>query len=124
MAVTIKTLPPVEDDGKEILTVKVVGKLEVEDYEALVPELERLLEARDKIDLLVQLVDFGGWSAGAAWEDTKLGVRHFHDIARLAIVGESLWEQGMTLFARPFTAARVRYFDVADTGEAIAWLRG
>jgi hypothetical protein len=123
MTVKIEALPPVGAEGKEILAVVVEGKLEADDYAALVPEIERLVTEQGKVDLLVQLVDFGGWSAGAAWEDTKLGVRHFNDIGKLAIVGDSLWEKGMALFVKPFTGATVKYFDVADSSEAIAWLR-
>lgn len=123
MAVTVNILPPVTTDGRRVLGVSVTDKLEVEDYEQLEPALERLISEQGEIDLLVQLDNFAGWSAGALWEDTKLGVRHFSDVRRMAIVGESLWQKGMALFVKPFTSATVRYFDVAETGEAMAWLR-
>jgi hypothetical protein len=38
------------------------------------------------------------------------------------MVGERKWEEGMTVFCRPFTAARIRYFDLAAMDEARAWL--
>ncbi|MBU2501568.1 STAS/SEC14 domain-containing protein [bacterium] len=112
------------DDGPELLAISARGKLEVEDYEQLVPAMERLIDKQGAVDLLVQLEDFAGWSAGAAWEDTKVGIRHFNDVRRMAIVGDSLWQKGMALFVKPFTAATVRYFDVAETPAAISWLRG
>lgn len=42
---------------------------------------------------------------------------------RLALVGERKWEQRMAAFCKPFTSARVRYFDRSKVDEARAWLR-
>jgi len=30
----------------------------------------------------------------------------------------------MSVFCRPFTTAQIRYFDLADADEALAWLEG
>ena len=67
--------------------------------------------------------DFHGWTAGALWEDIKFDVRHFRDIERLALVGEKKWEKGMAVFCKPFTTAKVRYFERAKADEARAWLQ-
>ncbi len=45
-------------------------------------------------------------------------MKHFRDIDRLAIVGETKWEQGMATFCRPFTTAKIRYFDRKDEADA------
>jgi hypothetical protein len=66
--------------------------------------------------------DFHGWTAGALWEDIKFDARHFKDIERVALVGETKWQQGMAVFCKPFTAARIRYFDHAAIDQARAWL--
>jgi hypothetical protein len=44
-------------------------------------------------------------------------------VARLAMVGDRIWEHGMNLFCRPFTCAEVRYFDCHDRDGARSWLR-
>jgi len=66
--------------------------------------------------------DFHGETAPALWEDTKFGVRHFHDIERLAIVGEKKWQKALAVFCKPFTTAIVRYFEAGQLGGARAWL--
>jgi hypothetical protein len=109
------------DEGKT-LEVRLTGKLGKEDYEAFVPAVERLVKQHGKIRMLVELHDFHGWTAGAVWEDTKFALRHFTDIERLAIVGETRWEKGMAAFCKPFTAAKVRYFDHTRPAEARDWL--
>ena len=56
------------------------------------------------------------------WEDIKFDLKHFADIERLAIVGEKRWEQGMAAFCRPFTSAKIRYFDHSRIEEAREWI--
>jgi hypothetical protein len=111
-----------EADGR-ILTVSATGTLNREDYERFVPEFERLIKQHGKIRVLFVMSDFRGWDAGALWEDLKFDFRHFNDIERLAMVGDKAWEQGMSLFCKPFTTAKVRYFDEAQIDEARQWLR-
>jgi len=69
------------------------------------------------------MVDFHGWHAGALWEDMKFDLRHFADIERLALVGETRWQKAMGIFCKPFTKAEIKYFDLNDIDEAYAWIR-
>jgi hypothetical protein len=111
-----------EEAGGKLLEVKLSGKLTREDYEHFAPEVERLIQQHGKLRLLVRMHDFHGWSLGALWEDIKFDVKHFADIERLALVGESKWEAGMAVFCKPFTRATIRYFDQAKADEAVAWI--
>ena len=52
----------------------------------------------------------------------KFDVKHFSDIERLAMVGDSKWESGMAKFCKPFTTAKVKYFDEAKLTEAETWI--
>jgi hypothetical protein len=106
----------------KIITVRAGGKLTKEDYERFVPEFEQAVKQHGKIRVLFETHDFHGWDAGALWEDVKLDLKHFNDIEKLAIVGEKRWEKGMSTFCRPFTTAKVRYFDHAQADEAKAWI--
>jgi hypothetical protein len=110
-----------ERKGGKILEVNVTGKLNASDYEELVPEFERLLKKHGSVSVLFNMQGFHGWSAGALWEDIKFDLRHFEDIDRLAMVGEKRWQQGMSHFCRPFTTAKIRYFDHTALEEARAW---
>jgi hypothetical protein len=56
--------------------------------------------------------------------DIKFDAHHFADIERLAIVGETKWEQWMANFCKPFTKAKIKYFDISQQDAAEAWLRG
>jgi len=111
-----------EKNGGKVLEVSLSGKLAREDYETFVPAVDRLVGQHGKIRMLVSMHGFHGWTAGALWEDTKFAVHHFRDIERLALVGEKKWEHGMAVFCKPFTTAKVRYFDQAAVDQAREWL--
>lgn len=111
-----------EEDGGKILVVHVSGKLVKSDYEHFVPEFERLIGLHGKLNVLFNMTDFHGWTVGALWEDTKFGVHHFSHIDRLAVVGEKKWQEGLATFCKPFTKAKVQYFDHGREAEARTWL--
>ena len=122
MTVEIRALPAKPDSKGGIVVMTISGKIDVRDYEKAIPELEQQIEQHGKLSLLVELMDFHGWTLGAAWEDTKFGIRHFSDFERLAVVGDKQWEKGMITFAKPFTAAELRYFDQSEKDMAEQWI--
>lgn len=112
----------VEASG-DLVEVHVTGKLTRESYAEFVPLVEREVRDHGKLRLLFVMKDFHGWTAGALWDDLKFDLRHFRDIRRLALVGEKTWQKGMAVFCRPFTTAKVKYFDASELDAARAWLR-
>jgi hypothetical protein len=109
-------------DGN-VLEVRVTGKLSKEAYHEFVPLVETMIAQHGKVRIVFVMHDFHGWEAGALWEDVKFDLKHFKDIERLAIVGESKWEKGMAIFCKPFTTAKIQYFDAANVDEARTWIR-
>jgi hypothetical protein len=111
-----------EEAGGRVLVIRLGGKLTKPDYERFVPEVERLIRRHGKVRMLIQMHDFHGWRLSALWDDINFDLRYFAHIERLALVGESKWEEGMAAFCKPFTAATVRYFDEAKSGESVNWI--
>ncbi len=122
MQETVYRIVDLKIDGK-ILEVHATGEFEAKDYELFVPAAEKLIKQHGKIRVLFVMNDFHGWTAGAAWDDIKFDLKHFSDIERLAIVGETKWEKGMSIFCRPFTTSSIKYFDHADVDKAHEWIR-
>jgi len=110
-----------QDDGK-VLKLQIRNKLHKDDYELFTPRVENLIQRHGKIRLLVEMSDFQGWDAGALWEDIKFDAKHFSDIERIAFVGDKKWEKGMSIFCKPFTTAKIRYFDKSQKEQASAWI--
>ncbi|MDR3414492.1 MAG: STAS/SEC14 domain-containing protein [Formivibrio sp.] len=111
-----------EENNGKLLIIYVSGKLVKDDYADFVPAFERLVLQHGKLRVLFDMTDFHGWSAGAAWEDTKFALHHFADIEKIAMIGERRWQHGIATFCKPFTKAMVRYFDQNDVTEARRWL--
>lgn len=106
----------------KILHVQVTGKLTKEAYETLTPVVDEQIKEHGKLRILFEMHDFHGWTAGALWEDLKFDFKHWKDIEQLAIVGESKWEAGMAVFCKPFTMAKVKYFDHSKLEDAKSWI--
>jgi hypothetical protein len=109
------------NEGK-VLEIHVTGKLAKQDYEQFAPVVDRMVQEKGKIRLLVEMDHFHGWTAGALWEDIKFDLKHFNDIERIALVGETRWQHGMSIFCKPFTAAKIRYFEQDAMVDAKDWL--
>ncbi len=77
----------------DVIAVKVSGYLTSRDYEeVLAPLVEEKLKRHDKLKMLL-VVDatFEGASAGAMWDDAKLGLKHFTKYRKMAIVSDVEW---------------------------------
>ena len=110
-----------EADGK-VLILDLSGKLAKEDYAHFTPQVDQAVKLHGKVRMLVRMHGFHGWTLGAVWEDVKFDLHHFSKIERLALVGETRWEAGMAVFCKPFTTAKVRYFDESKMDEATIWV--
>ncbi len=107
-----------------VVGYKVVGKVTVEDYQQLEPEIQALVDQYEGgVCLLIDLQDFAGEEVKAWLPDMKLG-RRFHDkIDKMAIVGDKRWEKWLTALADPFYAKEAEFFHPDETDKAWAWLR-
>jgi len=105
-----------------IVDVEVTEKLTKEDYERFVPRLEDLIAQFGRIRILFIMRDFHGWKAGALWEDLKFDWKHYSDIEKLAVIGDKAWEKGITVFCRPFTKAKIRFFKHDHIEQARQWV--
>ncbi len=105
-----------------VLAFRLSGKLHDEDYKRFVPLVDAAAGQAGKVRLLAQFHDFHGWDLHALWDDIKFSTTHCRAIERIALVGEKRWEAWMAKVCKPFTAAKIRYFDAAEIDAARAWL--
>ena len=101
---------------------KMSDKLHDEDYKKFVPLVDAAIAKEGKVRLLAQFHDFHGWDVKALWDDIKFSTTHCTKIERIALVGEKTWEKWMAKVCKPFTMAKIRYFDTAEIDTAKAWL--
>jgi hypothetical protein len=108
--------------SEKVLAFKMSGKLHDEDYKTFVPMVDSAIAREGKVRLLAQFEDFHGWDLHALWDDIKFATTHCTKIERIALVGDQKWEKWMAAVCKPFTMAKIRYFDSSAIGAAWAWL--
>jgi len=118
-ATMIEQLPSPSD---RVLGFKLSGKLHDADYKTFVPAIDAAATS-GKVRLLAQFHDFHGWDLAALWDDIKFSTTHCTKFDRIALVGETKWQSWMAKVCKPFTMAKVRYFDASDIDKAWDWLQ-
>jgi hypothetical protein len=113
-----------ERSSGRVIGFKMSGKLHDEDYRHFVPVVEEAIQAHGKVRLLAQFHDFHGWDLHALWDDIKFSAKHCTDVDRVAFVGEKSWEKWMATICKPFTMAKVKYFEATQADAAWQWLEG
>ena len=63
-----------------------------EDYDTLLPELDKAIAAHGKINLLVVMEDFEGWKGmDAAKADFQFGKHQYRKVEKVAFVTDNKW---------------------------------
>ena len=74
---------------------------------------------------VVHAEDWDGWAGvRAAWDDLRMDARFAGHVARLAMIGDSRWQEWMTKLSDPLLATKMRWFDPSDADAAEAWAAG
>ncbi|MBY8975483.1 STAS/SEC14 domain-containing protein [Rhodobacteraceae bacterium NNCM2] len=112
------------DEGTKVLTVVASGHVDHEDYvERLMPAVDDAVARVGKINLLyVMGLAFEGFETRAMWDDTRLGVQHFSDFNKVAVVTDSALMQNTIRAFGVLMPADVRAFDLGDQEVAEAWV--
>ena len=108
----------------DVVAVEVIGHVTRADYEErLTPAIERVIASEGKAKVLyVAGKDFAGYSPGAVWEDTVLGLKHFTGFARCAIVTDIDWIVAATRMFAPLMRCPVKIFTLTEFDDAKAWI--
>jgi len=105
-----------------VIGFKLSGKLHDADYKTFVPAIDAIITPQEKARILAWFHDFQGWDAKALWDDIKFSTTHCAKVDRIALIGEKTWEKWMASVCKPFTMAKIRYFEASQVEDAWAWL--
>ncbi len=99
------------------------GVLTHKDYEAIMPELEELHAQQGKLNCVIDVTGWEGWEWRAVWDDFVVGMRHFSDYGRLAIIGrdDQKWMEWFGKFYDMFRGDETRFFDASQKDAALKW---
>ncbi|MEO8092072.1 MAG: STAS/SEC14 domain-containing protein [bacterium] len=119
-------IEPIDDLPHGVVGFEAVGEVSADDYsDVLIPAVEQALRSNEKIRLMYVLGDrFTGYSAGAAWQDTKLGFEHLRRWERMAVITDSDWIGHAVGAFGWMIPGEVRIFPTAERAAAQAWITG
>ena len=108
----------------DVAAVSARGDVSEDDYRnTLVPYIDSKLKAHAEVRVFCHIgPEFTGFTAGAMWEDTKLGLGRWNHWGCIAIVTDVGWlKQAVRLFS-PFFRHPVRTFANAEYDTAREWI--
>ena len=119
-----------EESSGNVLAIKASGKLTDDDYkDTWLPKMEEILKAHGALRVLIFMDEsFGGFEAGAMWEDTKFGFSHLGTATRgkfekIAIVGGSEWSRRFGEIFGHLMPGEVESFEGSALADALEWVR-
>lgn len=111
-------------EGK-LIEVKVEGKITHDDYEKIIPKLEKIIEDEGAIRCLIEIPEIEGIEPQALIDDLKFDAKHARDIERCAVVTDSNMLARMTkLWGTMMPDTEVKTFSPDDRAAAEVWIRG
>jgi hypothetical protein len=117
-------LEKTSDVSDSVLGFRASGELTSDAYRnVLVPAVEAALQSRDKLRLLYLLGDdVTGFSAGAAWQDAKVGMEHVSRWEKIAVVTDKEWIQHSVNIFGYLIPGEIKAYPAAEEGDARAWV--
>lgn len=107
-----------------VLAAKASGEITTEDYrDVLVPVAEAKFAKHGKVRVYYEIgADFSAMDFGAMWEDTRLGLGHWSDWDKIAIVTDVGWIADTMKLMKVFMPQPIRVFSGAEANEARDWV--
>lgn len=109
-----------------VAAFRISGTVTPEDYNAIIPMLEKKLHAHPHIGVLADLTDLGELTAEAIRRDISYGMSKFgqlHRFRRAAVITDKRWIAVATqLTGTLFPQVETRVFAEDESGPAMAWV--
>ena len=105
-----------------VVTITAAGQLSKEDYDRLLPEMERLLDEYGSLRFYIKLEDLSGMDMAALWEDIKFDVKYGTQFEKIAVLGEKKLEEWATKLSKIFFEAEIKFFYHDDKDKAWRWI--
>lgn len=117
-------LEKIPDLPDSVVGIKASGHITADDYRnVLVPAVDAALKGERKLRFLYLLgEDVTGFSPGAAWQDSKVGLGHYNRWEKVAVVSDKEWLRHSVDIFGYLIPGEVKAFTAAEEVEARAWV--
>jgi hypothetical protein len=120
-----RMLTKISDVPDSVLGFRASGELTSDDYRnVLIPAVEAALQSQDKLRLLYFLGnDVTGFTPGAAWQDTKVGMTHPTRWEKIAVVTDNEWLRHSAGIFGYLIPGEIKGFRTDQEADARAWIQ-
>lgn len=112
----------------QLITVDVNGTVDRKDWQQVADAVNEALRQHDQVAILADLTHLDTFTAGALYEDAKLGIQNLGVMDRfdkIALVTEKNWiERAAELGEQLMPDVEVRAFASGETQQARQWVIG
>ena len=116
---------PIADLPQVVLWYEAYGEIQASDYgDVLMPAVKEVWARGEEVRIVLVFEHWEGMSAGAAWDDLKMGFKNLRKWKRIALVTDLDWMITVTSLFGWMTPGEVKRFPVAERDAAIAWAGG
>lgn len=114
----------INDLEPHVVGIHAIGEVTKEDVEGvLMPKIDELVQRQGEINyLLVLETDVKNWTAGAWWNDIKLGLKNFTKWNKVAVVTDQKGVEWFSDAFRFFIPGKSKGFSLDQLDEAVAWI--
>lgn len=107
----------------DVLAVEGTGEISADDYRnVLIPAALEMMKRHKYLRLYCHIVPGATITPGAVWEDTKIGIGHWGESGRMAIVTDIGWIHDAVAMFAPFYHHPARAFSNQDDAKAREWI--
>ncbi len=114
-------LPDLPDS---VVGISASGEVDAKDYETiLIPAIDSALRKHDRIRVLYQLTpEFTGFTSGAMWDDSRLGISHWKAWERIAVVTDVSWVAHAARMFAFMLPGLIKVFSNKEKADAEKWI--
>jgi hypothetical protein len=107
-----------------VVGIKASGEITSDDYRnVLIPAVEAAVKGGGKVRFLYVLgEDVTGFSPGAAWQDTRVGLGHYDRWEKVAVVSDKEWLRHSVDIFGYLIPGEIKAFTPEDETEARTWV--
>jgi len=111
------------ESSGNVIGARVGGRLGGDECKLLAGRIEALIEEHKTVRLLLDVSECDRVDPAAAWEEFVMGVKHWNDLERIAIVGGAKWSHAAANTLNRLAHGEAEHFSAAELAGAWVWVR-
>lgn len=111
-----------ENTQGKLIALSVKGKLTENDYDKIMPLIDKTVREYGSVRLLLNIENLGGMEPKAFLADWKTYFKHHKHFEKIAVVGHSKWYKMWSNLASPFVSGEIKYFTDEQLIAAKEWV--